>query len=253
MLNFKTFLTEKQFSSISPTEEKQADVFIDNFQKKYNTLEKIQAVKQQARKRRVPIGTIEVVDLETKKPKLVTVYISRNIQTGHYKQYDPLLKKNDIIVLNYIKALNSKDFDSINTYFKHELRHAIQQFKKSSPEYIEHQRKTPGFEDLKYYYTDPAELDAQEAEILIRLKKYLQQIENISGENSVIYRKLIDKFKKELTIFLIKPLDDKEVQDTLPKPLWQKYEMLETLSQNPKLWKRFKLKIKTFLDGIDKY
>jgi hypothetical protein len=29
--------------------------------------------------------------------------------------------------------------------------------------------------------------------------------------------------------------------------------MLNTLSKHPKFWKRFKLKIKTFLDEIDKY
>ena len=44
-------------------------------------------------------------------------------------------------------------------------------------------------------------------------------------------------------IFLIKPWNDKQVQDNLPKPLWQKDEMLNTLSKHPKFWKRFKLKM----------
>ena len=253
MLSFKTFITESRFSTISPNEEKQAELLLKNFRQKYNTLDKIQKLKHLARKRRVAIGTIKVVDLATNKPKVVTVYISRNTASGHYKIYDPLLQKKDIIVLNYIKALNHKDIDGIDIYLKHELRHSIQQFKQSSEEYVEHQRKTPGYEDLKYYYTDAAEIDAQETEVLIRLKKYLTQLQIIAGENAVIYTKLINKFKKELMIFLIKPWNDKEVQDNLPKPLWQKDEMLDTLSKHPKFWKRFKLKIKTFLDEIDKY
>ena len=64
---------------------------------------------------------------------------------------------------------------------------------------------------------------------------------------------LILPITEPLNIFLTKPWDDKEVMKNLPKPLWQKHEMLTTLNRVPKLWKRFKLKIKTFLDELDKY
>ena len=253
IINFKTFITESRFSSISPDEEKQAELLIQNFRRKYNTPKKIQKIKQLARNRRFLIGKIKVIDQKTKKTKIAPVYITRRTQSASYRNYDPLIKKTDVITLNYIKALNGTDRDDIVVHLKHELRHSIQQFKQSSEEYVEHQRKTPGYEDLKYYYTDAAEIDAQETEVLIRLKKYLTQLQIIAGENAVIYTKLINKFKKELMIFLIKPWNDKEVQDNLPKPLWQKDEMLDTLSKHPKFWKRFKLKIKTFLDEIDKY
>jgi len=253
MLSFKTFLTESRFSSISPDEAKQAELLIHNFRQKYNTPKKIQKIKQLARTRRVLIGKIKVVDQETNKPKIAPVYITRRTSSASYRNYDPLIKKTDVITLNYIKALNGKDKDDIVVHLKHELRHAIQQYKKTTIAYHNHLRKKPGFEDEIHYYTDPSELNAQESEVFVRLKDYVRQLQRISINNTQFYTLAMDKFKTQLNIFLTKPWEDKEVMKNLPKPLWQKHEMLTALNRVPKLWKRFKLKIKTFLDELDKY
>ena len=253
IINFKTFITESRFSSISPDEEKQAELLIQNFRRKYNTPKKIQKIKQLARNRRVLIGKIKVIDQKTKKTKIAPVYITRRTQSASYRNYDPLIKKTDVITLNYIKALNGTDKDDIVVHLKHELRHATQQYKTVTDEYYKHLRKKPGFEDDIYYYTDPSELDAQESEVFVRLKDYVRQLQRISINNTQFYKIAMDKFKNQLNIFLTKPWEDKAVIKNLPKPLWQKHEMLTALNRVPKLWKRFKLKIKTFLDELDKY
>lgn len=247
---FKTFIVENRLIGISPKDEQEAKKLIREFQLKYNTPEKIKRIKQLARIRRVPIGEITVFDYETKQPQIVTVYISRNEPAAHYKHYDPWLKRDRIIVLNYLKALNSYDPEDVLIYLKHEIRHAIQQYKNFSKNYTKHLGKKKGFESPKYYYGEPAELDAQETELFLRLRDYVKKIENVYGLNTNFYNTAMNRFKHQLNQFLIKPFD--MVKNNLPRPLNDKIEMIETLSEIPKLWKRFKLKIKTFLDNLHK-
>jgi hypothetical protein len=249
MRTFKTYILEKRFPSLSSQDEKQAEMLIHQLLKKYNTKEKVAKIKSLAHTRRVPIGKISTIDKSTNKKINVTVFIGKIKEPAYYKGFDIITRKYNIIVLNYIMALDPRHENNMINHLKHELRHATQQYKHAHKSYTKHLQGKKGFENEFFYYGAPHELDAQEAEVFHRLQETLQKAKNLPQPVRNIF---IQKFKNSLLTFLKSPWENYDL-NLLPFAFKNKVDMLDALSKSPKLWQRFKLKVKTFLDEIDKY
>ena len=179
------------------------------------------------------------------KIKDISVYITRLINKntgGLYMDRNPVSHRPEIFISNKTMSGDSEDAIII---LKHEIGHAVQQYKKVSPDYSRETSKK-NFEPNSVYYTEPAELQIQEMDIM---NMFNQMLNRIKLKGKKYYEYYIPIFKRAINSILKKDWTSVE-KSLLPQPLYIRQHFLDTLSQHPKYMRAFKLRLYNYIQNI---
>jgi hypothetical protein len=188
-------------------------------------------------------------DLETNKMVTYNVYVAFGEDSNDYAICDTEYK----IIVIYDNACRSLSKEKLATIIVHEITHGFQQYKHYTKKYqnLKTQKSAKAQKKAStLYHKEPVEFDAFTTELSYAIRKEHQRIKsNIINsklpETKKLMEKKLEKFLLELKLFIQSPLDTYFVHKelSLPSSLSGFEDLLESIQQDPKLWKSFKTKM----------
>ena len=188
-------------------------------------------------------------DLATNKMTTYNVYVALGEDSKDYAICDTDYK----IIVIYDNACRSLSKEKIVSTIVHEITHGFQQHKHYTKKYqnLKTQKSAKAQKKAStLYHKEPVEFDAFTTELSYAIRREYQQIKsNIINsklpETKKLMEKKLEKFLLELKLFIQSPLDTYFVHKelSLPSTLNSFEELLESIRQDPKLWKSFKIKM----------
>lgn len=205
-------------------------------------------LKQSGAKYFVIPKTFNLTDSETGKP----IKISLLITFGDNRDSDGSYDSTNNIMLLYGESCKRLGDEELEAVVAHELTHATQQYKKMSDVYVDalHKMAAGKSYDVKAYYLEPRELDAQSTELAYRIKQeFEKRKQDINKAKDPVTKKMmekkLEKFVLELKLFVRSGIETYFKYRELPVPAFvsNHEEYLETLRSEPRAWKTLKGKL----------
>ena len=190
-------------------------------------------------------GSLTVMDLETNEKEKIQVMCVYGDVTDAWAAYSDKFHTINL----YDENLKGLSPALIESKILHEATHAFQQYKGHSKRYLKVSKSEDGL-DSETYYQEPIEYDSHLNEIAYNIQqKYNMLTSSISRAKEEATKKIMQNrlnlFLQELRV-LIKAQPEayfKLKELTLPSYLQNFETFLETIKDEPTLWKKFKLKM----------
>ena len=264
MQPFKTFLIEKKTYTLTAQENKQVEEILDTYLEYFDSsiignYDPRQVYKKAIKDNQIGIGTIKCYDNALKANKVVPVYVSFEIFAAD-ASYDEAKNVIELFYNNFSKLTKIMQRNKI----AHELFHAKQHFKTSTPEYrraVNKRTTNNRLETIRSergYYFAPNEYPVQVASIVHEMdRQYRAILQKIKqGINNKFWENQRKGFLRLLEQFIRSP---KFISDNdIPNYLGNERRFLKTLYRNKdnpkysKYYKDFKQKMYWYYQNLKK-
>lgn len=199
-----------------------------------------------------PLGKIKVLDLETQKEKVITVFCIYGDIGDEYAAYSETFETINL----YDENIKNLSLRLIESKLLHEITHGFQEYKGTSSRYRAASNSKEPL-NAEIYYREPIEYDTHLNEIIYHIReKHQELVNNIkkakeSATKRVFENRLNLFFQQMVTLIIADPKDYFEFEAlTLPDYVSDFEDFLFTIKDDHHLWSKFTLKLTNFYQKL---